>query len=78
MSSFKFEVNWTLNGVDMTSQTYTHFINAPVQIPHMGPYKMCINLKDDMINIICKELFVAMAAKMPEVILTIYGLFRGQ
>ena len=27
---FKFEVNWTLNGVDMTSQTYKHFI-----WPHM-------------------------------------------
>ena len=23
-----FQVNWTLNGVDMTSQTYTHFIWA--------------------------------------------------
>ena len=28
MSPFKFEVNWALNGVDMTSQTYTHFIWA--------------------------------------------------
>ena len=46
MSSFKIEVNWTLNGVDMTSQTYTDFKYAhnyegfglgapPVQIPHI-------------------------------------------
>ena len=31
MAPFKFEVNWMFNGVDMTSQTYTHFIWA-----HMG------------------------------------------
>ena len=24
MAPFKFEVNWMFNGVDMTSQTYTH------------------------------------------------------
>ena len=45
MSYFKFEVNWTINGVDMTSQTYTHFIYAHMRdlVPpiHMGPYKMC-------------------------------------
>ena len=28
MSPFKFEVNWALNGVDVTLQTYTHFIYA--------------------------------------------------
>ena len=52
MVPFKFEVNWMFNGVDMTSQTYTHFIWAhmgdleapPVQISHMGLYKMCISL----------------------------------
>ena len=55
MAPFKFEVNWMFNGVDMTSQTYTHFIWAhnyrrfglevpPVQISHMGLYKMCISL----------------------------------
>ena len=31
MAPFTFEVNWMFNGVDMTSQTYTHFIWA-----HMG------------------------------------------
>ena len=72
MSSFKFEINWTLNGVDMTSNLYTFYMGPyegfgleapPVQIPHMGPYKMRIvcgvisnpfnvqfasNLKDDI------------------------------
>ena len=50
MSSFKFEVNWTLNGVDMTTQTHKHGSYEgtgqevpPVQIPHMDPYKMCID-----------------------------------
>ena len=52
MSSFKFEVIWTLNGVDYDlTNLYTFYMclyegfgleAPPVQIPHMGPYKMCI------------------------------------
>ena len=46
----KIILNWTLNGVDMTSQTYTYSIWAhmstggtpPYQVPHMGPYKIII------------------------------------
>ena len=49
-SSSKFEVNWTLNRVDTTSQTYTgpyegFALEAPPdQMPHMSQYKMCISL----------------------------------
>ena len=45
---------WTLNGVDMTSRTYTHFYVDPYegfalevppdQIPHMSIYKMRMGL----------------------------------
>ena len=34
MSSFKFDVNWTLNGVGTTSQTYTHIIWAHMRDLH--------------------------------------------
>ena len=31
MAPFRFEVNWMFSGVDMTSQTYTHFIWAHME-----------------------------------------------